>query len=73
MEPVPRDVHIFNRLGGIQSGQLHSKPDGMCGLNARRTAGFVVTAQALVADASNHEPQYTSMLRTTQRAQNLDA
>jgi hypothetical protein len=45
----------------------------MCGLNARRTAGFVVTAQALVADASNHEPQYTSVLRTTQRAQNLDA
>jgi hypothetical protein len=45
----------------------------MCGLNARRTASFVVPAQALVVDASNHEPQYTFVLRTTQRTQNLDA
>jgi hypothetical protein len=50
MQAKPRNVHIFNRLGRVQSDQKHPKPLSVMGLDTRYNSGFKELSQPLVPE-----------------------
>jgi len=48
MQPKARNVHVFDRLRGVQGGELHPQAFGVTGLNARDTACLEMPSQTVV-------------------------
>lgn len=54
MQPETGDVHVLDGLCGVQGSQLHPKPFGVAGQDARGTAGLKELAQAFVPERLDH-------------------
>ena len=55
MEPESRDIHVPDRLGGLECGQLHAQTLRMRGLNAGQTPRLIELPQPFVPERLDHE------------------